>query len=152
MDYPNLAWHGQGYLDCNRGNAPLESAFKSWQWSRARLADGSTVVLYDTQHKAGSRMQLAHRYLPTGEREIIAVPAQSALSTTGWGIARRTQSDGNVAPTIVKTLENGPFYARSLLSTELLGEKVIAVHESLSLARFANPAVQAMLPFRMPRW
>lgn len=152
LDYPNLAWQGCGYLDSNRGNTPLESAFKSWQWSRARLGDGSTVALYDVQHKAGSRLQLARHHLASGECETICTVAHRTLSTTIWGIARSTQSDGAVAPSPVKTLENGPFYARSLLSTELLGEKVYAMHESLSMIRFANPVVQAMLPFRMPRW
>ena len=42
LDRPTLAWRGHGYLDSNRGDAPLEGAFNSWQWSRARLADGST--------------------------------------------------------------------------------------------------------------
>jgi len=38
-----------------------------------------------------------------------------------------------------------------VLSASLLGERVEAVHESLSLERFRLPVVQAMLPFRMPR-
>jgi carotenoid 1,2-hydratase len=152
LDQPDLAWDGHGYLDSNRGNAPLENAFTSWQWSRARLNDGSTVALYDVQHKAGSRLQLAHLYLPSGERIAIPAPSGRALPTTSWGIARSTQSEDHVAPSVTQTLENGPFYARSLLSTELQGESVQAVHESLSLTRFASPVVQAMLPFRMPRW
>lgn len=152
LDQPNLIWQGDAYLDSNRGSAPLESAFNSWQWSRARLKDGSTVALYDVEHKAGSRLQLAHRYLPSGECEHIVATAPRPLPTTSWGIARSTQSESKGAPAIVKTLENGPFYARSLLSAELLGEPVHAVHESLSLTRFTKPIVQAMLPFRMPRW
>ena len=51
----------------------------------------------------------------------------------------------------MKTLEDTPFYARSLLDTHLLGQAAVAVHESLSLARFRSGWVQAMLPFRMPR-
>ena len=152
LDHPTLTWHGHSYLDSNCGNAPLESAFNSWQWSRARLGDGSTVALYDVQHKTGTELQLAHRYLVSGECERIATPAQCALATTSWGITRSTQSDGDIAPTLLKTLENGPFYSRSLIATELLAERTHAVHESLSLTRFANPVVQAMLPFRMPRW
>ena len=35
---------------------------------------------------------------------------------------------------------------------EFFGESVDLVHESLSLDRFRMPIVQAMLPFRMPRW
>jgi carotenoid 1,2-hydratase len=34
----------------------------------------------------------------------------------------------------------------------VFGEDVAMMHESLSLARFRKPIVQAMLPFRMPRW
>lgn len=50
-----------------------------------------------------------------------------------------------------RTLTDAPFYARSVIGTHLLGEPVTAIHESLSLTRFASPWVQAMLPFRMPR-
>jgi carotenoid 1,2-hydratase len=52
---------------------------------------------------------------------------------------------------IVKTLESAPFYARSLISTRMQGQRAFAVHESLSLGRFRSAWVQAMLPFRMPR-
>ena len=51
-----------------------------------------------------------------------------------------------------RTLEDAPFYARSQLSARLFGETVDVMHESLSLDRFRRPIVQAMLPFRMPRW
>ena len=34
---------------------------------------------------------------------------------------------------------------------ELLGEKLLAFHETLSVPRLLSPVVQAMLPFRMPR-
>jgi carotenoid 1,2-hydratase len=51
----------------------------------------------------------------------------------------------------VRTLTDAPFYARSVLDAQWLGERVTVMHESLSLARFASPWVQAMLPFRMPR-
>ena len=50
-----------------------------------------------------------------------------------------------------QTLEDAPFYARSVIATRLRGEDVTAVHESLSLDRFRAPWVQAMLPFRIPR-
>ena len=55
------------------------------------------------------------------------------------------------APPRLRSLEDGPFYARSLIESTLLGERVHGVHESLSLDRFAAPWVQALLPFRMPR-
>ena len=32
---PALRWEGDGYLDSNTGNAPLEATFDGWNWSRA---------------------------------------------------------------------------------------------------------------------
>jgi carotenoid 1,2-hydratase len=51
----------------------------------------------------------------------------------------------------MQTLEDSPFYTRSVLSTHLLGEPATAMHESLSLDRFSTAWVQLMVPFRMPR-
>jgi carotenoid 1,2-hydratase len=73
------------------------------------------------------------------------------LTTTGWRIRRETRADAGGAATIVRTLEDTPFYARTLVSTQLLGVPVTAVHESLDLNRFASRWVQTLLPFRMPR-
>ncbi len=53
---------------------------------------------------------------------------------------------------MIRTLEDTPFYARSLVGLRLIGERTVGVHESLSLDRVAHPIVRAMLPFRMPRW
>jgi carotenoid 1,2-hydratase len=50
-----------------------------------------------------------------------------------------------------QTLEDAPFYSRSLLQTQLLGSPATAIHESLDLDRFASRWVQCLLPFRMPR-
>jgi carotenoid 1,2-hydratase len=63
---------------------------------------------------------------------------------------RSTRSDDGGA-SVVRTFEDTPFYARSLLASTLDGEPVRPVHESLSLTRFGHPLVQFMLPFRMPR-
>jgi len=52
---------------------------------------------------------------------------------------------------ILKTLEDTPFYARSVLSSELLGERVTSFHETLDVPRLSSWAVQFMLPWRMPR-
>jgi len=48
-------------------------------------------------------------------------------------------------------LEDTPFYQRSLLTHELLGETVQSFHETLSVPRLVSPIVQSMLPWRMPR-
>ena len=52
---------------------------------------------------------------------------------------------------LIQTLEDTPFYARSILSSELLGESVISFHETLNVPRFTSPIVQWMLAWRMPR-
>jgi carotenoid 1,2-hydratase len=54
-------------------------------------------------------------------------------------------------PQITRTLEDTPFYVRSLLKTQLLGEEVTAIHESLDIPRLVSLPVRLMLPWRMPR-
>jgi carotenoid 1,2-hydratase len=154
FDAPAVRWTGDAYLDGNCGAEPLECAFREWQWSRAKLRDGSTAVVYDIILTDGSTVNIARRYLATGLVQQFAPSTGSmdpnSLRTTAWGI-RRTIHGPAARVGVVTTLESGPFYARSLVQTEWLGESVIAVHESLSLTRFARLPVQAMLPFRMPR-
>jgi carotenoid 1,2-hydratase len=148
---PNMCWTGQAYLDSNFGATPLESTFREWQWTRASLADGSTAVRYDVSLLDGSRVQLARQYATNGKMSLLDPAPALPFAGTRWGIARACHNTAAVAPTVAATLESGPFYARSLVNTAWHGEPVVAVHESLSLTRFANPLVQAMLPFRMPR-
>ena len=149
--HPPMRWTGHAYLDSNYGATALETAFKAWQWSRGSLADGSTAVRYDITLADGQQRQIARRYAQCGEMSEMAVEAAHPTASTRWGIERACHSTGLSAPTVAATLESGPFYARSLIDTRWSDEPVAAVHESLSLARFANPVVQAMLPFRMPR-
>ena len=52
---------------------------------------------------------------------------------------------------VIDTLEDTPFYARSLVQTGIDGRAVKVMHESLSLTRFESAWVQCLLPFRMPR-
>jgi len=53
---------------------------------------------------------------------------------------------------VEQTLEDTPFYARSVLrsgSSGAVSEPIM--HESLDLDRFKKAWVRALLPFRMPR-
>jgi carotenoid 1,2-hydratase len=52
---------------------------------------------------------------------------------------------------VQKVLENTPFYTRSVLNSELLGEKVLSFHETLSVPKLTLTSTQLMLPWRMPR-
>lgn len=151
FEQPRLSWHGTAYLDTNRGSAPLEIDFVRWHWSRAALPDGRCVVLYDVERREGDPLSVALCFGADGRAEPIAVPPAAALPKSAWRVERATRSEAAAPARVLRTLEDGPFYARSLLETRLLGRNVRAVHESLSLDRFASPWVQAMLPFRMPR-
>ena len=61
----------------------------------------------------------------------------------------RSESDHKV--TVLNTLEDTPFYARSMIASKLLGEDVISMHETLNIKRLESNIVQFMLPWRMPR-
>ncbi len=150
LERPRLRWQGEGYFDSNRGLRPLEADFASWTWSRAPTGSGATV-LYDVERADGSSLELALAYDRNGVATRMPPPPRCVLPRTGWRVARSTRSDAGAPARVVRTLEDGPFYARSLVRSTLGGESALAVHESLSLRRFASPWVRWMLPFRMPR-
>lgn len=149
FDSPSLRWSGQGYFDTNYGSEPLEAAFRSWTWSRASLPNGA-AILYDAERRAGGPLSLALRFDKTGACEEFEAPKRAALPRSNWLVARSTRADDGKA-TLVRTLEDTPFYARSEIDSRMFGYRVRSMHESLSLDRFRNPIVQSMLPFRMPR-
>ena len=150
LERPALVWQGEAYLDSNWGAEPLENRFREWTWSRAHLPD-RTVVLYDREEWSGASRTLALAIDHRGAIEEVAPPPPVALASTAWRLPRHTRSDAGFPAAIRHTLEDGPFYSRSLLDTHLLGRPALAMHESLSLARFRSRAVQCLLPFRMPR-
>lgn len=146
LEQPALSWRGSAYFDTNEGDRPLEADFVRWDWSRADIP-GGTAILYDLQRPDGD-LTLAMRYNARGGVEDFTPPPPVALPRTKWRVERRIcAGDARVT----QTLEDTPFYARSVVEASLLGGHVTAMHESLSLRRFANPVVQAMLAFRMPR-
>jgi carotenoid 1,2-hydratase len=152
LSQPRSRWQGHAYLDSNEGAVPLERDFVRWHWSRARTEDGGTAVLYDIARRDGSARSLALRFHPDADRAVpFDAPPRAALPASGWRVARETRSDAGSVAQVRTSLEDGPFYARSVVDTRLSGQPATAVHESLDLDRFAAPWVQAMLPFRMPR-
>jgi carotenoid 1,2-hydratase len=150
LDSPSLRWSGAAYFDTNEGDRPLERDFLHWDWCRAGLRD-ATAVLYEVVRADGDRLSVALRYDRTGAAEDFDPPARVAMRRGLWGVARDTRADASHDAAVLRTLEDAPFYTRSVIRTHLLGEPAEAVHESLSLTRFARPWVQAMLPFRIPR-
>ena len=152
LDRPGLSWSGPAYLDTNDGDRPLEDDFVLWDWCRAKLSGGDTAISYNVARRDGTDHSVAIRCEPSGEvRDFDPPPPASLPPTRLWRVPRGTRADAGHAPRHVQTLEDAPFYSRSVISTRLLGEEATAVHESLSLDRFRAGWVQAMLPFKVPR-
>jgi carotenoid 1,2-hydratase len=151
LQQPALRWRGTGYLDTNFGDAPLEQAFSRWQWTRAHLPGDVAAIDYHAEPRRGPPTSLDVRIAHDGVSVTERQRPRIALPRTAWGIARAVAVDEGTPARVVRTVESGPFYARSLLDVQLQGAPAFAMHESLSLDRFAAPWVQAMLPFRMPR-
>ena len=163
---PNLRWSGVGYADSNRGDEPLEDAFSHWTWSRSGALAGSesaaattadatggsgSIVLYDVTARDRSNRTLALKFTPDGSVQTFDPPPTVELPTTGWRVARGTRADVGTEAEVIATLEDAPFYSRSLLNTQVGGARARVVHESLDLDRFRRSWVQCLLPFRMPR-
>ena len=148
LEKPGLSWHGTGYHDMNWGERPLEADFSSWVWSRTALRDGARIV-YDRVLKNGSRSGFALRIGSDGVPHEIAVPKPVELGRGLWRMDRPAHADGPVNR--IMSLEDAPFYTRSLFRTAIDGEEAAVFHESLSLDRFTHPFILRMLPFRMPR-
>ncbi len=108
-------------------------------------------MLYDVTGRDGPGPLLGLRFDPAGGVERFEPPPHVPLPTTGWRVKRGTRVDPQHGARVIETLEDTPFYARSVLETRLLGETATAMHESLCLDRFSSRVVQAMLPFRIPR-
>jgi carotenoid 1,2-hydratase len=133
MQSPDVQWQGTAYADTNSGDEPLENAFDEWDWSRAHSVDG-TIITYDVTTRDGTRRSFGR-----------------TLPLTLWRIPRAVRCDGERSPRVLRTLEDTPFYSRSVVETHMNGRTLTAIHESLSLDRVANPLIRCMLPFRMPR-
>ncbi|WP_369411461.1 carotenoid 1,2-hydratase [Polynucleobacter alcilacus] len=151
---PNLQWHGSAYFDSNEGDEAISKPFSEWDWSRAHLKDGSTAVIYDVRQKNGNERIIASKFNPDGTIESFTPPERVRLRKTGWRIQRNMRSEkmgSNANIELLNTFEDTPFYARSMLKSQLLGEEVISMHETLNVKRLESNIVQFMLPWRMPR-
>jgi carotenoid 1,2-hydratase len=151
LDRPNTHWRGEAYFDSNEGDEPIDTPFSEWDWSRASLKDGSTAVIYDVRQKTGEDRVLGLRFKPSGAVDAFTPPARQTLPRTFWRMNRTMRTDAAEPARVQETLEDAPFYVRSVLSSGLLGERVISMHETLSVPRLTSPIVRMMLPFRMPR-
>ncbi len=148
-----LRFSGAAYLDANHGDEALEEAFEGWTWARVARRDGA-VVTYDVTRRDGTRQRIARSFARGGEatHAIDVSPiAETRAAATRWRMHRVLHGEPGAAPRVVRTLEDTPFYARSLIETRFFGERAVGTHEVLSLDRFRSGIVQWMLPFRMRR-
>ena len=144
---PALRWSGDGYVDSNHGDLPLEQSFESWQWCRTPHPDGGTSIHYDLRERDGRTRALRLDIARDGGVRFGSPQPSDPLEPSRWGIARAAHEGAELR----RTLEDGPFYVRSLFATPWQGRSLPTLHESLSLDRFRARWVQALLPFRMPR-
>ncbi len=153
VDIPshNISWKGHAYVDSNEGDEPLEKSFKEWDWARANLEDGSTLVFYDVKQKIGRQRVLPLRFFPDGKVERIAPPPRQDLPNSRWMFPRVMRAEPARPAHILRVLEDTPFYSRTLLSAGLLGDRRLVIHETLNLNRFSSRITKLMLPWRMPR-
>lgn len=147
---PGLDWQGRAYVDMNEGSEPLEAGFSRWAWSREEHA-GETRILYDVHPRTGPRRTLALSCRGDGALGAIEVDPVQPLPHTGWRVSRETLAPAGAPARVLRTLEDTPFYARSLLGRAQDGVERVAVHESVDLDRFGSRWVQVLLPFKMPR-
>lgn len=137
LDHPRVAFDGEGYADCNEGDAPLERDLRRWCWSHTRER-----VLFDVVPREGTP-----RVLSSGASGPL-LPSFT-LPSSRWGIARTIRSARR--PRVLRTLVDAPFYARALVEVVEGGGPLLAVHEVLSLDRLRAGWVRFLLPFRTRR-
>jgi carotenoid 1,2-hydratase len=149
MRQPGLHWAGHAYFDTNAGERPLEDDFRCWNWSRTCNSPRTGLTYAVTPLQGPDRVLCGH-FGSDGELALEEVSPRIDLNRTGWRIERSMHSA--LVPAVVRTLEDTPFYARSLLSVgNNAGVARLAMHESLDLERFRSPWVRRLLPFRMRR-
>ncbi|MHA7901277.1 MAG: carotenoid 1,2-hydratase [Henriciella sp.] len=151
FEKPGLSWRGHGYVDSNYGLEPIQKGFDYWDWSRTPLKSGDTMIRYVTDPAKAPQRDLHLLIDRQGQTREVSGDPSLDLSPTGiWRIKRRAGSLGQHRPRIHQTLEDTPFYSRSILKYEG-GVSGLATHETFSGKRLRSPIVKALLPFRMPR-
>lgn len=153
FETPALRCSGSGYHDVNEGDEGLERSFSAWNWSRAELGGERSAILYDVVPRG--RPLVPRGWLFDPARRSIQTLADEALGPavklprTRWGVNRAIRTELGHTPKLVSTLEDTPFYSRNLVTTRIAGHESMAVHESISLDRFASRAVQFLLAFKI---
>ena len=139
--HPRSTFSGSGYHDVNEGDEGLELGFDAWNWSRGGAAGGRTAILYDVVPRNGRRSTPSLAVHPR-DRTIEPIEPDalgSAVALSPDPLACRT-----LDPDRARTPASADLDPRghALLLAQLgrqpsRGHRLIAVHESLDLGRFA---------------
>ena len=150
LSAPALDWSGEGYLDHNIGQAPLERDFRHWTWRRTTAdAEGRARVFYDVRERSGARRELSLRLGGGAAERCTDAGRPREAAPTAYGLRRRLCAAARRFK-VVRAFEDSPFYARSSLSLDLEGTRRLMMHEALALDRFKSPLMQWALPYRIP--
>ena len=145
---PSVRFSGHGYHDANAGAVPLDSTFESWSWGRARTDDGA-ILTYDVRPVSSADRSHGFRISPAGKVDELQASRKVPLPRTIWGIDRQARIDAGYRPVVVRTLEDGPFYARALVETHLEGRAALMMHETLAAHRLRKRWVRLLTRCRM---
>ncbi|HJK97565.1 MAG TPA: carotenoid 1,2-hydratase [Polyangiaceae bacterium LLY-WYZ-14_1] len=147
---PAVRFSGHGYHDANAGEVGLERSFDRWSWSRARLPRGAGAALtYDVRCRSGATRTHAFRVAGNGDVDGLGDTWTAPLERSAWGLDRVARVDRGASARLVRSLEDGPFYTRSLVETRLRGAPVLAMHESLAGDRLRQAWVRFCTAYRM---
>ena len=146
FDQPGVRWSGHGYFDTNRGDEPLHEGFDTWHWHRTHHPT-FTRIAYNALDRTGKPSSLSLRIEDDGNTHHEQSHNQIKLPPTRiWRAPRAVHLPGPVR--VIRTLEDTPFYARSILAPQD-PKQPVTFHESLSLERFRANWVTRLIPFRM---
>ena len=114
LERPALRWCGTGYLDTNAGDEPLEARLHHMGLVPRQPAPRALPSSTTSRRRDGSERALALRCRPDGSgrasrRRCRRQPARTAVARAPPHAGR-----GRPAASVRQTLEDTPFYARSV--------------------------------------
>jgi carotenoid 1,2-hydratase len=150
LPVPGVRFSGHGYHDANAGDVPLEATFETWNWSRARSPAGDAALLtYDVTCASGAEPWLAFQVKKDSTVEHFERSWRAPLGRSLWQLERHARVDEGASAHVVRSLEDGPFYARALVRTRVGGHHVVAMHEQLAAHRLRLRWVRFCTAYKM---
>ncbi len=77
--------------------------------------------------------------------------AMRPMNRSFWLVRREAPADPGTRARQTLAMLDAPFYTRSVVTTQINGDQLTGVHESLDLDRYALPWLKPMLALRVPR-